>query len=169
MNTKTNVEGEEAVTKLSAMVGEINICFFCTNIEKNEESSCRPMTVQDVDNEGNLWFFSDVHSVKNEEIMKHNEVQLYFAHPGKSAYLIVKGTVEIINNYDKTDELWSSWAEPWFKDGKEDPNVSILKVKPQSAYYWDIGGNRMVNFLKTIVSIATATGPEEGNQGNIWV
>ena len=60
-------------------------------------------------------------------------------------------------------------VKAWFKDGKEDANLSIIKVKPQSAYYWDIEGNKMINFLKIVSSIAIGTTLDLGKQGSIKI
>jgi general stress protein 26 len=67
------------------------------------------------------------------------------------------------------EELWSPLVKTWFKEGKDDPNISILKVTPTSAYYWDTEGNRMINFLKMIASVATGKTLVDAQEGNIRV
>jgi general stress protein 26 len=39
-------------------------------------------------------------------------------------------------------------AKTWFKEGKEDPNISLIKVIPEDAYYWDTKNNKMVSLIK---------------------
>ena len=93
-------------------------------------------------------------------------VQLFFSHPGKNSYLVVNGDAEIVIDQNKTEELWSPLVKTWFKDGKDDPNISIIKVNTQSAYYWDTAGNKMINFFKMLASVATGTtlvNPKEGS------
>jgi len=53
------------------------------------------------------------------------------------------------------------------KEGKDDPNISVIKVKPTTAYYWDTDGNRMVNFFKMVVSVATGTNLVTGDKGSL--
>ncbi|MGS0748200.1 pyridoxamine 5'-phosphate oxidase family protein [Halpernia sp. GG3] len=53
-------------------------CFFCTNLKSNESFQTRPMAVQKVDDEGNLWFLSSVDSHKNEQLKNNDTVQLLF-------------------------------------------------------------------------------------------
>ena len=57
----------------------------------------------------------------------------------------------------KIEELWTPLVKTWFSEGKDESNISVLKVKPTTAYCWDTDGNRMINYLKMVASIATAT------------
>ena len=169
METITNLHSKEAVVKLKHLVDEINICLFCTNLKIDDGGTCRPMGAQKVDEDGNIWFFSEVFSDKNKEIKQDKHVQLFFAHPGKSSYLVVNGEAEIIIDKNKTEELWSPLLKTWFKEGKDDPSISILKVNTKSAYYWDTDGNKMINFLKMVASVATGTTLQIGKEGAIKV
>ena len=169
MSDTNNLHSTEAIDKLKSLVDEINICLFCTNLKTDDGATCRPMGAQKVCDKGNIWFFSEKNSEKNMEIAQDKNVQLFFSHPGKSSYLVVNGEAEIIFDREKTEELWSPIVKTWFKEGKDDPNISIIKVNPTSAYYWDTDGNRMINFLKMIASVATGTNLVTGNEGELNV
>lgn len=169
METITNFKNKEGVEKLKHLVGEINICLFCSNIKTDEGATCRPMGAQKTDEDGNIWFFSEANSDKNREIKLDNHVQLFFAHPGKSAYLVVNGEAEIIFDKNKIEELWTPLLKTWFKEGKDDPSISIVKVNTTSAYYWDTDGNKMINFLKMVVSATTGATLSIGKEGAIKV
>jgi general stress protein 26 len=83
--------------------------------------------------------------------------------------MVVNGEAEIILEKAKIDELWTPVAKIWFKEGKDDPNISIIKVSPTNAYYWDTDGSRMINFLKMVASVATGTNLVTGNQGALKI
>jgi general stress protein 26 len=168
MSTK-NLASLEAVDKLKELVETIDICLFCTNLKTGDGATTRPMSTQEVDEEGNLWFFSDINSDKNREIKNDKRVQLFYSSPGKNSYLVVNGDAEIVIDRKKVEELWSPLVKTWFKEGKDDPNISILKVVPTSAYYWDTEGNRMINFFKMIASVATGKTLVDAQEGNINV
>ena len=169
MNNPTNLHNEEGIKKLKGLVENIDICLFCTNLKTDDGSTCRPMSTQDVDDDGNLWFFSDINSDKNKEIRQNKNVQLFYSHPGISSYIVVNGDAEIIIDKNKTAEIWSPLVKVWFKGGKEDPNISIIKVNTHSAYYWDVEGNKMINFFKMIASVATGTTLVDAKEGNIKI
>ena len=165
----TNLNAQTGIKKLKELVEEINTCLFCTSIKVNDGSTCRPMHAEQVDEKGNIWFFSDLNSEKNKQIQQDNEVRLFFSHPGKSSYMIINGQAEIVVSPSKIEELWSPLVKAWFKGGKDDPNISFIKVQVKSAYYWDTEGNKMVNFIKMLASAAIGKTLVNGQQGSIEV
>jgi general stress protein 26 len=167
-NTK-NLKANEGVEKLKELVNAIEICLFSTNLKGNDGATFRPMSAQEVDDEGNIWFFSDINSDKNREVNQDNAVQLIFSHPGKSSYMIVNGEAEISTDRARIEELWSPAAKIWFEQGKDDPDISLIKVNTKSAYYWDTDGNKMINFFKFLASVATGSNLVTGVQGSIKV
>jgi general stress protein 26 len=127
------------------------------------------MSAIKVCDEGSIWFFSEKSNDKNKAIATDKAVQLFFSHPGKSSYLVLNGEAEIILDKTIIEELWTPVAKIWFKEGKDDPNISIIKVTPSTAYYWDNDGNRMINFLKMVASVVTGTNLITGKEGSITV
>lgn len=167
MSDIKNLYSKEAIDKLKLLVEEINICLFCTNLKTDDGSTCRPMAVQNVCDQGNLWFFSEKNSDKNNDISTNKNVQLFFSHPGKNSYLVVNGEAEITMDKNKIEELWNPQVKIWFPEGKDDVNISIIKVTPTSAYYWDTEGNRMINFMKMVASAVTGKNLVTGAEGEI--
>ncbi len=169
MSNTENLNSKEAIDKLKTLVDDIMICLFCTDLKTDDGSTCRPMTAINVCDQGNIWFFSEKNSEKNQAIVADKSVQLFFSHPAKSSYLVVNGEAEIILDKAKIEELWTPAAKIWFKEGKDDPKISIIKVKPTNAYYWDTDGNRMINFLKMVASVVTGTNLVTGKEGALSI
>lgn len=169
MSNTENLNNKEAIDKLKSLVDDIKICLFCTNLKTDDGSTCSPMSAIKVCDEGSIWFFSEKSSDKNKAIITDKNVQLFFSHPGKSSYLVVNGEAEIILDKTIIEGLWTPVTKIWFKEGKDDPNISIIKVKPTTAYYWDTDGNRMINFLKMVASVVTGTNLITGKEGAITV
>ena len=167
MNTTENLNNKEAIDKLKSLVDDIVICLFCTDLKTDDGSTCRPMSAIKVCDQGNIWFFSEKDSDKNKAIASDKNVQLFFSHPAKGSYMVVNGEAKIILDKTKIEELWTPLAKIWFKEGKDDPNISIIKVTPTTAYYWDTEGNRMTNFIKMVASVVTGTNLVNSEQGSI--
>jgi len=165
-NTK-DLNHKEVIDKLKSLVDDIKICLFCTDLKTDDGSTCRPMAAIKVCDQGNIWFFSEKDSDKNKAIAADKNVQLFFSHPAKGSFLVVNGEAEIIFDKTKIEELWTSVAKLWFKEGKDDTTISIIKVKPSNAYYWDTDGNQMINLFKMIASVATGKNLVKGNEGAI--
>ena len=169
MSKQQLLTNKEAIKKLKDLAIDINICLFCTGTGMEPEPDCRPMATSGVDEEGNIWFFSPRGSEKNQEIESNPRVRLFYSHPGKSSFLIVTGNAEIRYDRDKIEQLWSPLDKTWFKEGIDDPSISLICVKPDSAHYWDTKGNRMVNFFKMIASVATGSNLVDGEEGHILI
>lgn len=169
MDSIENLSNKEAINKLKQLIGEIDICLFCTNLKKDDGETCRPMSSQKVCDEGNIWFFSEVDSIKNREIEQDSQVQLFYSHPGIDSYLVVNGEAELVFDKAKIEELWSPAVKAWFPEGKNDPSISIIKVKPTSGYYWDTKGSKMVNFFRRAASVALGENLIQGNEGTISI
>jgi general stress protein 26 len=169
MSNTENLNSKQSIAKLKSLVDDIMVCLFCTDLKTDDGATCRPMNAIEVCDQGNIWFFSEKNSDKNKAIVADKDVQLFFSHPGKSSYLVVNGEAEIILDKIKIEELWSPTAKIWFKEGKNDSNISVIKVTPSSTYYWDTDSNQMINFLKIVASVITGTNLLTGNKGALKV
>ena len=65
--------------------------------------------------------------------------------------------------------MWTLFTNAWFTDGKDDADVSLLKVSPQSAYYWDTKNNRMISMIQMPASMVTGSATDDGVEGILMV
>ena len=131
----------------------------------------RPMSLQECDQEGNLWFISSAESNKNFEIEEENKVQLFFMNNGNAEYLSIYGKAFIYKDKNTIEEKWSSLANAWFEEGKEDPNVTIIRVSPEETYYWDTKAGKFITMLSFIGAAVTGktTDNSDGIEGNLKI
>jgi len=168
--SKENLFNKEAISKLKELSEKARTCMFITNLQNKLPFNSRPMSLQECDEEGNLWFISSKESNKNMEIAIDNTVQLYFMNNGDYEYLSVLGKAHIYDDKSTIEDKWSVFANAWF-DGKNDSNVSIIRVEPADAYYWDTKSGKfisMIHFFTAIVS-GNKTDNSDGIEGNIIV
>lgn len=163
-----DLTGKEGIQKLKELAKEIDFCMFCTNVNQLPFST-RPMSTRDVDDEGNIWFFSRAGSGKNLELKQDDQVQLLYAKPGSSEFLSVYGHADVIKDKKKAEELWSVFAKTWFSEGTDDPELTIIRVRPQECYYWDTKSNKMVSLLKIVAGAVTGEQKDDSIQGTITV
>jgi general stress protein 26 len=131
-----NLINQEGIDKLKELVKSADICMFATHYS-NESLSARPMSTQDVDDEGALWFFSQESGNINAEIEADDRVQLFYANKTNSEYLSISGKASVFKDEQKARELWTRWVKTWFTGGPDDPKLTIIKVEPEHIYYWD--------------------------------
>lgn len=161
-----NLNSKEALDKFKKLVEEINICMFITNTAGENEHT-RPMATIEVEENGTLWFFTDVRSIKVEEVNKQKEVHLVYAHPGKESYLDVWGSAAIVTDRQQIVDKWSPIVKAWFPDGVADPNLGLLKVQPTEVYYWESETGKMVQFLKMAASVVVGERLADGAEGSL--
>jgi general stress protein 26 len=162
-----NLQNEEALKKFKKLVEGINICMFIT--DNKDENHTRPMATIDVEDNGTLWFFTDIRSIKVEEVATTKQVHLAYAHPGKDSYLDVMGTGSVVTDRGIIKSKWKPIVKAWFPNGPEDPNLALLKITPTRMYYWDAETGKMVEFLKMAASIVTGKKLAEGAEGKLSI
>lgn len=166
MSDFKNLSDQEAIAKLKKLAEDIGVCLFCTELTKLPINT-RPMGLREVDEFGNLWFLSPRSSNKNFEIKQDNRVQLFFAKNSDSHFLSVYGNATIYTDPSTIEKEWTPIANAWFEKGKEDPDVTVIRVKPEEAYYWDTKDGKIISLLKIAVAAATGIRAGGGIEGNI--
>lgn len=137
------------------------ICFMCTQLSQTPISA-RPMTIQEVDEEGILWFISNKDSDKNYHLNKDAHTQLFFSDKGSSDYLSIYGKAEIYTDRGTIDDKWSKMADAWFEDGKDDPMVSIIGVRPHQIHYWENKSGGIFGFA--LMAVDAVAGSDFANK-----
>ena len=161
MGDKKDLFSKDAVSKIKEMAEDIKTCMFCTELSVRPIPT-RPMALQEVDDKGNLWFISSAESNKNFEIKHDDEVQLIFAKNADAHFLSVFGKAIIYTDKAHVEEMWTPIAKTWFKDGKNDPNVTVIRVEPQDAYYWDTKNGKMISLLRMAAGAVFGNAVDEG-------
>ena len=154
-----DLSGKTAIEKIKEIAESAGTCFFSTNV--NNETKSRPMALQEVDEQGNLWFLSDVNSDKNQDIKNDSHVELYFMNNSKYEYIFIKGKASISQDKALIEKYWTNFASAWF-DGKDDPNISVIKVSPNDGYYYETKENKLIAMSKMIFAAVTGSSIEDG-------
>ncbi len=162
-----NLEGAAAITRMKEIAENAETCFFCTSIKTGVPFSVRPMSVLQVDGEGNLWFMSSNDSDKNAEIAQDPFVHLLFQESKHSGFLNVYGMAETLYDKAKIDELWEPIIKVWFTEGKDDPRISLIKVSPTQGYYWDNVHGKAISFIKMAASLVIGKTLDDSVEGTL--
>ena len=139
------------------MVGDTKMCMFSSSLNL-VSCNTRPMAIQQVEDDGTIWFFSDADSEKNKEIEDGNWIQLLLMNNSSSAYLCLFGIAGIITDIEKLKKLWNVFLKTWFNEGPEDTNVSLIKITPQNGHYRDTKNNKIISTFK--IAIGAIMGKE---------
>ena len=163
-----NLTNQPAVDKIRELAKAADVCLFTTALTKLPLMT-RPMSVSQVDNTGNLWFMSRRDSDKNEDIQQDERVQLFFSNKSNYEFLSIYGRAEIVKDKEKAKELWTPIAKTWFNEGVDDPELTLICVHPEDAYYWDTKHNKVVTLLSYLAGAVMGKEMNNGVQGKIKV
>lgn len=161
-----NLNNQEAVDKLKKLVDSIDICLFCTDVN-NGKMNVAPMSRQEVDENGNIWFLAHVESHTCKNIEKDDNVVLNFANASNYEFLSVHGTATSSRDLARIDKYWNKMMEAWFEKGKEDPSIRIIQVNPSDAEFWETKDGKVITFLKVAASALTGKSVDTGNEGKL--
>lgn len=166
---RNNLNSAEAIKKLKELVNKAKSCFFCTVLATGPSGGARPMSVQKIDDEGNLWFLSPTDSYKNKEIAANPSVKLFFQGSAHSDFMYLSGKAAIATNSAMIDELWEPVLKTWFTEGKDDPRISVIRVVPEEGYYWDTKHGNAVAAVKMLIGAAIGKTLDDSIEGKLNV
>lgn len=135
-----------AQKKIVELIKNSEMCMF-TTMQKDGKHVSRPMAMQKIEFDGDLWFFTYDNTEKVEEFEHHPQVNIAFNN-GKSTWVSISGKAKLVYNKEKMKELWSPEHKAWFPDGLETKHLALIKVKADSAEYWDTPGGPAVQLLE---------------------
>lgn len=165
MGDHKDLTDEFAVDKIKDLAEHIKTCMFCTYNDEYRIQS-RPMSVQKIDDLGQLWFLSDRNSGQNAEITQNPMVEIFFSEP-HDKFLTLHGTASISYDRKTIEELWNPAVKIWMPGGIDDPNLSVIKVVPEDGYYWNNKNGKMVAIAKMTAALITGKTMDDGIEGSL--
>ena len=141
--------------KLREMIKDIDFCML-TTVDENNDLHSRPMSLNgEVDEDGNLWFFTSASSHKVSEVNRTPKCNVSFAAPDDNRYVSITATAELVTDRRKIKDLWKPILQAWFPEGSDDPDLALLRVQIEKAEYWDSPSSKVaqvVSFVSALVS-----------------
>lgn len=156
---------EESIKKIQELTEGIDFCMLTTM--DNGVLRSRPMSTQEFEFDGDLWFFTSDNTHKIDEIEKDNRVNVSYSNPDDKVYLSISGRAEVVKDRAKIEELWSPVLKAWFPEGLDDPHLCLLKIPVEQAEYWDAPNSTIVQLFGMVKAIATGQEADYGENKKI--
>jgi general stress protein 26 len=138
---------------------------FLTTITMDGRLTSRPMTLQEVEFDGDLWFFAERDSNPVEHIKASPQVNVGVGSGG--TWVSLTGDAIVVDDVAKKRELWNSAVEAWFPQGPDHDGVVLLKVEADSAEYWDSPGGRLATAFSFVKAKVTGERIEGGENEKV--
>jgi general stress protein 26 len=133
---------EDATRKLWSMIKDIRFAMLIS--EDGDLLRSRPMAVSQRAFDGTLWFFTRADSHKVADMQHDDRVAVSYADPDSRTYVSLSGHARLVRDSDVIKEHWNEAARAWFSEGREDPDIALLRVNVEAAEYWDAPSSAMV-------------------------
>jgi general stress protein 26 len=164
---ETSADSAQHLQKIRDLVKDIDFCML-TTVNDDGCLRSRPMSVNnEVEDNGDLWFFTYASSHKVSEVNHNEQVNVSFAAPDKQCYVSLCGTAELVRDRAKLEQLWKPELKAWFPQELDEPDIALLKVNAIKGEYWDAPASWV---SKTFGSMKAAmTGEPEQMTENVKV
>jgi general stress protein 26 len=164
---RADLYGSDAIKQAKELIDKAQTCFFCTAESVAGSSGARPMSVQEVDDAGHLWFLSADDSHKNRELERDPNVTLYFQGSAHSDFLTLHGRASISRDKEKIRQRWEPVVKTWFTEGVHDPRITVIRVIPSQGYYWTTKHGKAVAGVKMLVGAAIGKTLDDSIEGQL--
>jgi general stress protein 26 len=142
------------IETLGAQIKGIKIAML-TTVDQDGSLRSRPMGTQDVEFDGDLWFFTADPSGKSEEVKHQQQVNVSYANNGSHNYVSVSGWAMLVHDKARMKEYWNPIYKVWFPQGLDTPDIALMRVTVEKAEYWESPSGKLVqlaNFVKAVTT-----------------
>lgn len=160
----TETDRDEGVKQVAELVKDARIAML-TTIDDQGRLTSRPMGLQEVEFDGDLWFFADESSDVVAEINAAPAVNVSFS--TGSSWVSIAGNAQVVRDREKAKELWNAFVEAWFPDGPDTPGVVLIKVNADTAQYWDTPHGKAVQLMSMLKSKVKGERYDGGETGTV--
>lgn len=157
---------EEAIKTLAGLIKGIKFAMLTVTTDQGHLKA-HPMTTQQTEFDGDLWFLADKSTEQVQCMRERPEVNVSYSDPGKNNYVSVSGTAELIEDRAKLEELWSDFYKAYFPEGIDDPNIQLVKVEAHGAEYWEGSGKMKALFQMARAAVTGKPATDMGNNDTV--
>lgn len=101
----------------------------------------QPMTHFTDAERGAIWYITSSETELAAAIDGGGTGRLTCQSPKGDYQVSVVGTIEVVRDEAKLDELWSLPAAAWFEEGRDDPAIRLVRFTPREAAVWASDAN----------------------------
>lgn len=101
-----------------------------------EDGHARPMTAQVDGHHGPIWFFTGHDNAIVRKLGSGDRAIATFTSKGHDLYATLHGALSIDTDRAVIYRLWNSQIAAWYPKGRDDPNLTLLRLDPENAEIW---------------------------------
>jgi general stress protein 26 len=160
MTDSEDLTGPEALARLKELVEDIDLTMLTTRDDAGHLVS-RPMSTREVDEAGNIWFFTSDRSKKVDEVEADHDVGLSYLDGKGMRFVSVAGSARVVHDRAQMERLYSPSLDIWFEDGLDTPDIALLRVAIREAEFWEPAHGKLVVAAGMLKALVTRDTPDD--------
>jgi general stress protein 26 len=158
---------KDDIDRVWDIIEKVGVCMLTTQFSGGLRA--RPVEARPDRDAGVIFFVTDIHSAKENEIEAAPDVGLVFIDSSDNAYLSITGRASVTRDVDKTKAAWRKTDEVWWPGGPDDPDVCLLRIEPLTAELWDGPASAAVTAFEFAKARLTGGQPNLGENRKVTV
>jgi general stress protein 26 len=129
------------------------------------ESHTQPMTAKfDEDLPNRLYFYTNRQNRLVQALSATHDAVVSFSAKGHDLFACVHGKLSVDNDRAVIDRFWDRVVAAWYENGKDDPDLTLLRFDMGAAQIWSAGTG---DFLHWMAASLTGGSAEEASRGDV--
>ena len=150
--------------------------FIMLGLKGVEDDRTRPMTAQidvpedgDKNDGGQIYFFGSKSDGVGQAVTQSSRAVATFASKSHNLFAHIHGTLVPSDDRAVIDRLWNPFIASWYKDGKHDPDLQLLRFDTESADLWEAtpGATMKAAALKALFDVDPGKRHSEEHQASV--
>ena len=100
------------------------------------EGHAQPMTAHFEGEQGPLWFYAHAHSRIALAAERSHAAVFHYIGRKHDLYACIHGEVTMTGDQRAIEHFWSEEVARWYPNGRNDPDLALLRFTPSSAQIW---------------------------------
>ena len=151
---------DDAIARLKELVEDIDFTMLTTQDTEGNLVS-RPMSTREMDENGDIWFFTADDTKKVDEVEADHDVGLAYLDSKGMRFVSVAGRARLVHDRTKMEELYTASLDIWFEDGLDTPGIALLKVTPVESEFWEPKHGKIVMAAGMLKALVTRDTPDD--------
>jgi general stress protein 26 len=151
---KDNADRRHDVDEVARLIKDIRIAML-TTVDAQGRLVSRPLDTRERPFDGTLYFFTAADADKVAQLRARPEVNVAYVDVDEQRYVSIAGRATMVDDRAMIHALWDTPTDGFWFEGKDDPNLLLLRVDAESAACWTSAGTalgRAFNFLTALVT-----------------
>jgi general stress protein 26 len=167
MNDQARPVDNDSLGRVWDIIEKVGVCMLTTQFAGGLRA--RPVEARPDRDAGLIFFVTDLHSAKEDEIETRPDIGLTFIDQSDKAYLSITGRARVTRDADKIRAAWRKTDEVWWPGGPDDPNVCLLRFEPLTAELWDGPASSLLTAFEFAKARLTGQEPKLGENRKVTV